>query len=189
LPLWLANEGADHVPYFRAGLGIEIGPLMAALIDLYFEDDIGFSHHLDFTMSPDAEGMRIPSLTPADVIPFAHTDAGDRFAFLASADPRATTDARPVCRVSRGVTSTRIVAADLAGFLSLLAIAGSTPIARDAMDVAYYQAREDLLCDPDHGRDARAVLDLLAALPGVAVPARPSTLAHAHPDRAFPLEG
>lgn len=168
LPPWLAYEAADPVPYFRAGLGIPIGPLMEALIDLYMGEDLAFSHHLDFTLTPDARE------THANVIPFAHTRGGDVFGFIVTDDARASTDVRPVCRVSQ--KRTHVVAPDLARFLSLLAIAGTGPIAREGTDLEYQKAREELLRDPDCAEEARPLLDFLAELPGVRVPSRPGAV-------------
>jgi hypothetical protein len=169
---------------FEAGLGISVGPLMAMAIEVA----LGDLEELGCLLDPHSDELRIREMTPTDVIPFAGTEGLDHFAFVRTADARASTDARPVCVVQKDDPTTRVIARDLAAFLSLLAFAGVGPIARDASDREYVEWRREMLADPDRGEAFRRASERLLTLPGIVLPARPTAITQAHPDIAFHVE-
>lgn len=182
LPRWLQAPG-EEIARFEAALGIPVGPLMHAFIALFLREGLAFDAHLDCVVDP--ELPRVRHLTPENVHPFVATRGGEQFALLATSDRSRSTDERPICRVARESPTTRVIAPDLAGFLSLLAIAGTYEIGRDTPDRGYWEVRQELLADSDHGADFLRISERLCALPGVSLPPRPSAIAQAHPDLAF----
>ncbi len=127
-----------------------------------------------------AAKLRVPGLTPRNVLPFA-TD-GDKqprthYGFLDDGSKSAA-DARPVVRVRKEWPPAEVVAPDLPTFLGLVAYAGALNIARASGPEAWKKARELYLeedgeVDYPRRRGFEKAGERLCTLPGVKFPAKP----------------
>jgi hypothetical protein len=185
----ISDIARRNLDAFEATLGIPIGPLMIALVELHAREQGGFEG-LELLLEPGFE--RIPEMTPVDVLPFGATAIDlTHFGFLITEDENRSTDSRPICLVTKDFPTAHVVAPDLAGFLSLAAVAGVQMIRRGAPDAAYFRAREERLAESGGfrvGEEFRRISDLLCTIPGVALPESPQRITLASPDLDFELE-
>jgi hypothetical protein len=178
-------------------LGLALGPTLSALVDRAYqldprapEDAFAALFFLLDWIGPqdfDIEELRVPGMTPPNVLPFGRT-GGDlhHFGFLMD-DPALPTDERPVVYIAKDVPAAHVVAPNLVGFLSLVAWGGASWIDRAQLPerggLLVYRARCD---DPeDGGEPFRRASEALCSIPGVAIPDHPRAIAEILPDRAF----
>ena len=188
----------DLLDEWTAALDLPIGPLMEALIRAAAREPFDA---LELMLDDSFE--RIPGMTPEDVRVFARNGfdlAHYAFVVDADVDPEASTDERPICLAEKG--DCHVIAPDLAGFLSVAAIAGAYAIERDRPDAEYFALRAERLKAEDvelhvgsilrrpyraGGDDFREASDHLCRLPGVRMPESPGLIVRACPDREFDL--
>jgi hypothetical protein len=188
----MADE--PDLPFLEKRLGLPLGPTLTELVRLCFRtapaDPAGafwrLHLYLDWihpgsTETADA-ALRIPRMTPAEVMPFgaSATDL-QHYGFLMR-DPALPTEQRPIVYVSKGAPA-EVIAADLRSFLGLVAYAGAADMRRHFSDPDW-AARRTAMLDPHRGGGASAqkLSELLLSVPGVSLPSSPSAVVQASPN-------
>jgi hypothetical protein len=141
-----------------------------------FEDDLQLTLSYLLPEGTPPHPMGLPG-----VLPFAETGADFNQAGFWLDEERSSLDTRPICTLRH---ECRIVAPNLAGFLSLVCFAGAEGIERDRPDDRWLSEREERLED-EHFRN---MADELASLPGVVIPTRPSLVTTLSPDLQLDVE-